>query len=128
MKNLSGLRHLNHEGGAPARKIIRCSDARPDAINERQACTLRRNERPGLSEYCDDCRLPKYSAFASHVRACDDEQAVRRAVHIKIVRDEWLLTDSFNYRMTALRYLYLISVVHDGSNVAVARSGFSERS
>ena len=72
-----GLDHLDHEGRAAAREIVRCADAAEQAVDEAELRALGGHEAAGLGEHRDQRVLAQEGRFAAHVRAGDQPQPRR---------------------------------------------------
>ena len=76
MKDGCRLSHFNHERRTTAREIVRCSDACPDPIKQRQLRFFCGHERTHLGEDADDRGLPQHGALTAHVGSGDDQQTI----------------------------------------------------
>ena len=100
-----GLGHFDHERGAAARQIIGGADAREDAVKDAKFGPLGGNETAHLRHQRDQRRLAQIGGLAAHVRPRDDEDEVRRGIHVEVVRDEpaaLLAADALDDGMAAL--------------------------
>ena len=81
------LRHLHHEGGAPARQVIRRADSGEQPVHQADPRGFRRDEEAGLGEDHEQRVLPQEGGFAGHVRPGQqaDAPAGRK---LRVVRDE----------------------------------------
>jgi len=64
-----GFDHLDHEGGAPARKLVGGTDPRKEAIDRADDRTFGRNEASRLRQHRDQRILAQERALTRHVRA-----------------------------------------------------------
>ena len=79
VQDVGGLLHLDHERRVAARDVVRCADAREDAIDQRDLRLARRHERSGLRHDAEQRGLPQVGRLAAHVRAGEDHQLAGRA-------------------------------------------------
>ena len=90
VQDVGRLLHLDHERRVTAGDVVRRTDAREDAIDERNLRRAGRNERTGLRHDGEQRRLPQIRRFPAHVRAGQDHQLRGRAVEADVVRHKRL--------------------------------------
>ncbi len=98
VQDVRRFRHLDHEGRAAAREIVRRADAREDAIDRPDHRALRRHEAADVREDRDDRRLPHVRGLTAHVRPGDDQHAPARIEH-QVVRHERRIRKSLDDRV-----------------------------
>ena len=71
-----GLDHLDHEGRAAAREIVRRADAAEQAVDDADRGARGGDEAAGLGEHGDQRGLAQEGRLAAHVGAGDQPQPV----------------------------------------------------
>ena len=89
--DVGGLVHLDHESALPAREVVVRADAGKNAIGNSDFRLLRGHPRSDLRHENEERDLADVGAFSGHVRAGDDEEAVRGVVERGVVGDEFFL-------------------------------------
>ena len=72
-----GLDHLGHEGGAPARQVVRCTDARIKPVGNADLGAFSRHIATGLGQHQDQGVLAQIGRLTGHVRTGHEGQAGR---------------------------------------------------
>ncbi len=85
-----GLDHLDHEGRAPARQIVRSADPAEQAVGDADLGAGRRHETPCLRQQQDQRVLAQEGRFAAHIGPADQPQPVVLRQHA-IIGDEALI-------------------------------------
>jgi hypothetical protein len=112
MQNVCGLLHLNHERRLAARDVVRCPDARVNAIDDTDFRPGRWNERPCLGHKADERRLPQIGRLAAHVRPGEDHKMARCGVERHVVRHECPGAVALDDRMPSVDDRQLVAVMH----------------
>ena len=128
LQNVRHLAHLHHEGGLPARQIVRRADAREHAVHHADVRGGRGHERADLRHDRDQRHLPHIGGLARHIRTGDDSDAVFAPVENGIVRDEQAVGQHFLHdRMTAVPDLDAVGEIHDRTGVVIVTGDIGER-
>src|SRR6266446_2220686 len=127
MQNRCSLSHLDHESRSTTREVVRCPHARPNAIEQRQARSLRRYKAAHLREQTDDRGLSQHCALAAHVWSSDDQKSISGIVEINAIGYKSRFAEYFNHGMAALHDFNFIAVVHLRTRETAPRRSFSER-
>ena len=115
-----GLHHLHHEGGAPAREVVRRADAGEEPVDRADAGGGSGDERAHLGQHRDQRILAQEGALACHVGAGDEPDAGRRA-EVAIVGHEGRVAAGahrLHHRMAPAFDLEGRGLVDDGPRVA----------
>ena len=125
VQNVGGFLHLDHERGVTASDVVRCPDAREDAIDDWNLGVAGRYERADLRHERDERSLPEISRLAAHVRPGQDDELTARAVEIDVVGHE-RVGESLNDRVTAVGDHELVTLVQMRLGVVGDRGRFGQ--
>jgi hypothetical protein len=104
IKDSGGLNHLNHKSGTPAREIISSAHAAEEFIYNAYMRAFRWHERTHLRKYGNKRILAQECAFARHIRAGEQPQALRCAKITVIAYESFFVRfgkHGFHNRVTA---------------------------
>ena len=100
VQDIGGLGHFHHEGGAPAGHVVGSADAGEDAVDRPQARAARRHVAAGVRQQHDQRHLAHVGGLAAHVRAGDQQDALR-VVQRQVVVDERTVGQALDHRVPA---------------------------
>ena len=121
--------HLHHERGLAACQVVRCADARKDAVNDADFGRVSRNKAAHMRHQRDKRYLTHVCALARHIGASDDQHAVVLIIHQRAVWHKLFVPAKpvLDDRMPSVLDVDDAAFRHMGSDIAVLNCGNRQR-